>query len=65
VSNKPDPMRRTKLTKYADLGELLRMAPATAGLKVVDIFVILMDEEERDTRCNGDKILFGWLNCQC
>jgi hypothetical protein len=45
VSNKPDPMRRTKLTKYADLGELLRMAPATAGLKVVDIFVILMDEE--------------------
>lgn len=45
VSNKPDQMRRTKLTKYEDLGELLRTAPATAGLKVLDTFVILMDED--------------------
>ena len=45
VSNKPDQMRRTKLTKYEDLGELLLSAPATVGLKVVDTFVILIDDD--------------------
>lgn len=44
VANKPDQMRRTKLSKYEDLAELLRAAPATDRLEISDTFVILMDE---------------------
>ena len=45
VANKPDQMRRTKLSKYEDLAELLRGAPAAECLEVSDTFVILMDED--------------------